>query len=792
MSTEREVVTSRFDAHRKYEVRESGKNSLNSEVLNPTSPTHVVLPPQFHQKIELWNNINDKQEAIGTLITAYTGYILNPTESIGFDLACRPEEVPKWKQNLYADYTKTCNAVIADIYAGVNLKSVQSVQLQSDGRLVLFTPQWNKELNILDLWNRSIPGASEKDNQKWPLYLPESEHLSEIRRMQARVRQETRVAQEQVQENLESESFMGWIVQFFYESTPAQVVHTATPGVVLWGLATSVAWNTGKSIVKLLKKITFRGQDGKIYLIDPVRYPIQGTKDWMKKNFLQVLERFDLQYDPRWRNFYNPEGYTFSKVKDMMGKLTYEEYKKIAWKNAVSEKEWKQAKEKMNAWNISEVYASLTKEKTFSDQLRHFLKENTLELVFYPLAFEHFRRNQTDVNLIRGISGWTAAIAGVKMGKKAPGWGVVKFVVWALAWAGMMMYSDKKLTASVNKWRYFFGKDAWEYSWHERSRTWQVLSSLWLNEAWDLINKYSLPGGKEEPVDINILPRIDMAGLPKVPIIQSSISIGMNPWEWIRDSAVRDIDDWNNKVPKYTEKLARDTLELARAFIQKDPPFSRGDGEEKFKEKFNRLIFSWGSLYFSEAREQILGVVLAELWNWSGWRSEWIILDIIRSRASDFYINTENLNKRKEKLVEKKQKITEKTKLLVDAIKSPITTQDFTKQYAPEKLKNPISPETQKVFVNELFDKMLQGKEIVTPSRWEKTELLWTTSKKLVLSDDIIIFQSLLRNEITVPWCNTSVCSTFATLLDEMVEYTEESHFIQQVLSGNKKWYTSK
>lgn len=792
MSTEREVLTSRFDAHRKYDIIESGKNPLNSEVLNPTNPTHVVLPPQFHQKIELWNNIKEKQEAIGTLITAYTGYILNPTESIGFDLSCRPEEVPKWKQKLYADYTKTCNTVLSDLYVWVSLKSVQSVQLQPDGKLILFTSQWKKEFDILGLWNRSIPGASEKDVQKWLLYLSTSEHLSEIRRMQARVHQETRVAQEQVQENLETESFMGWVVQFFYESTPVQAVHTATPIAVVWWLAGSTIYHGGKSATKLLKKITFRGQDGKVYLIEPIRYPIQGTKDWMRKNFLQVLERFNLQYDPRWRNFYNPEGYTFSKVRDMMGKLTYEEYRKIAWANAVPEKEWKQAKDKINAWNISEVYNSLTKGKTFSEQMKHFLKENTLEFVFYPLAFEHFRRNQTDVNLIRGISGWTAAIAGIKIGKKMPGWGVVKFVAWALAWAGMMMYSDKVLTASVNKWAYFFGKDAWEYTWHERSRIWQALSSLWLNEAWDLLNKYSFPGGNEEPVDINMLPRVDLLRLPKVAIIQSSISIGMNPWEWIRDSAVRDIDDWNNKVPKYTEKVAWDTLGLVRAFIQKQPPFSRGDGEDKFKEKFNSLIFSWESLYFSEAREQILGVVLAELGNWSGWRSEWIILDIIRSRASDFYVNTENLNKRKEKLEGRKQKIQEKTNMLTALLSTPIVEQNFSTQYAPKKLDKAISPDTQKVFIANIFQKMTRGQEIVTPSQWKESEALWTKSKKLILSEDVIIFQSILQNNTIMVWSNVTVAQFFATLLDEISAYTEELHFIDEIMKWNKKWYIRK
>jgi hypothetical protein len=55
--------------------------------------------------------------------------------------------------------------------------------------------------DVTIVWNRTI-----KNN--YPLYLPQSEHLSEIQRMQARVRQETRVAQEQVREKLESDSFM--------------------------------------------------------------------------------------------------------------------------------------------------------------------------------------------------------------------------------------------------------------------------------------------------------------------------------------------------------------------------------------------------------------------------------------------------------------------------------------------------------------------------------------------------------------------------------------------------------
>jgi len=47
-------------------------------------------------------------------------------------------------------------------------------------------------------------------------------------------------------------------------------------------------------------------------------------------------------------------------------------------------------------------------------------------------------------------------------------------------------------------------------------------------------------------------------------------------------------------------------------------------------------------------------------------------LDIIRSRASDFYINPENLNKRKQKLESRKQKIQEKVIILAQNIKKTI------------------------------------------------------------------------------------------------------------------------
>lgn len=794
MSTEREVVTSRFDAHRKHEIRENGKNPLNSEVLDPSHPTHVVLPPQFHQRIELWNNINEKQEAIGTLITAYTWYILNPTESIGFDLSCKPEEVPKWKQKLYADYTKTCNAVLSDVYAGVNLKSVQSVQLQSDGKFILFTSRWKKELNILDLWNRSIPGASEKDVQKWPLYLPESEHLSEIRRMQARVKQDTRTAQEQVQENLESESFMWGIVQFFYESTPEQVTYAVTPYVAVWWLAWSAVYHGSRNTVRVLKSITFRGPDGKIHPIEVASHSIQWTKEWMRKNLLQILEKFDLQYDPKVRWFYNPQIYTFEKVQWMLKMMTYERYKKMIWENAVSENEWNRMKKNLMEADITDFYKWLTRGQRITDALQTFLKNNALELVFYPLAFEHFRRNQTDVNLIRGISWWTAAIAGIKIGRKAPGGAIVKFVAWAIAWAGMMMYSDKKLTASVNKWEYFFSKDSWEYIWHEKSRIGHAISSLWLNEAWDIINNHVLPGGREDPIDINMLPRIDMLRFPKVSILQSSISVGMNPWDWIRDSAIRDISSWNEKLPKYTEKLIKDILELVWAFIRKDPPFSRWDTQEKFKEKFNSLIFPGEGQYYSEAREQILGVVLAEMGSWTGGQSEAIITDIIRSKSTDFYINSENLMKRKEKLVERKQQIDEKTKILIGNIKKPITTQSFSTQYAPKNLPKPISVEEQSKYITGIFDRMTHWQEIVTPSRWEKTEALWTPSKRLILSEDVIVFQSILEDSSKLEWGwgVFTIAEFFATLLDDMAEYTQESMFIDQVLKWNNKGYVWK
>lgn len=92
-----------------------------------------------------------------------------------------------------------------------------------------FTDNSDEKPTIRDvstIWNQVV-----KNNI--PLYLPTSEHLSEIQRMQARARQEARVAQEQLQENLETEVFMGGIVQFFYESTPAQVAHTTIPMVAL-------------------------------------------------------------------------------------------------------------------------------------------------------------------------------------------------------------------------------------------------------------------------------------------------------------------------------------------------------------------------------------------------------------------------------------------------------------------------------------------------------------------------------------------------------------------------------
>ena len=47
-------------------------------------------------------------------------------------------------------------------------------------------------------------------------------------------------------------------------------------------------------------------------------------------------------------------------------------------------------------------------------------------------------------------------------------------------------------------------------------------------------------------------------------------------------------------------------------------------------------------------------------------------MDIIRSRATDFSINPENIGKRKEKLEEKRKKIDEKVKTLIQNIKNPI------------------------------------------------------------------------------------------------------------------------
>ena len=76
--------------------------------------------------------------------------------------------------------------------------------------------------DIKTLWNNTI-----KNN--YPLYLPISEDLSEIRRMQSRVMQETRSRKDQIRENIDSESFMGGIVEFVYESTPTQMLHTAVP-----------------------------------------------------------------------------------------------------------------------------------------------------------------------------------------------------------------------------------------------------------------------------------------------------------------------------------------------------------------------------------------------------------------------------------------------------------------------------------------------------------------------------------------------------------------------------------
>ena len=796
------------------------RDSLDVERLIPGNKKSLTLPPDevFIPLNERDISLAERRKHIGMKITQFTSYLLSPTTGLKLDGVCRPD-APKAEKELFDAYAKTCDSVVGKILEWVNLKNLKEFWLSEDGKLTMyFTDNPDEKPTIRDIsviWNWVI-----KDN--FPLYLPASEYLSELRRISSRMQDESRRSQEQLKENLESESFMWGIVEFFYESTPAQAVHTLTPAAILWGIGVNTLWHAGKNTIKIIKKITFRDSAWNIHLIDSIAHPIQWSKDWMRKNFLQILEKFDLHYDPKWRWFYNPEWYTLSKVKDMVWKMTYEEYKKIAWENAVSEKEWKNAKERMSAWNVSDLYASLTKEKTFSDKVKIFLKSNSLELVFYPLAFEHFRRNQTDLNIIRWISGFTAAIAWVKIGKKLPGWMVPKFVFWALAWAGMMIYSDSQMTASVNKWKYFFGKDAGEYTGHEKTLRWQIASSLGLNEMWDLINKYSFPGWREEPVDINILPRVDILRLPKVPLVQSSISVWMNPWDWIRDSAVRDIDDWNEKVPKYTEKLVRDTLELTRAFIKKDIPFSRWSGVWEFKEKFNSLVFSGEGSFFASAREQILEVVLAELGAWTWWKSEWVIMDIIRSRATDFSINPENIGKRKEKLEEKRKKIDEKVKTLIQNIKNPIqkvspiqpnkqtwTVSDYlsgvkdrfsrstigsvfdnnTSVISPV---NTITIDTQKGLVASIFERMIKWSEIVSPSTWKGSSKYWWGPQIQIISEDIIIFQSLLENNTKVEWTNMTIASFFATLLDEMAEYTQEHHFLTEIWRGNKKWYNWK
>ncbi len=811
MSTENEVITSRFDSHRKYEEKISWKNSLNADILSPNNSTHVVIPQQFLQKIDFEHDEMQIKDGIWTLITAYTGYILSPLDSISFDLTCKPDIVPEWKEKLYTDYTKTCNAVLKGIYSEINLRLVRSIQLKQDGKLSLFlTSGSKKEVDLIGLWNKSIPWAIVKDIQKTPLYLPQSEHLSEIRRMQGRVKAEIRQSQEQIKENIDSDVFMWWAVQFVY---------VALPVAALGWLATDMWLHS----LKTLKKIVFTDQNGVKRVIDEIKHPIQGTKDWMRKNFLQTLEMFDLQYDPVKKGFYNPSVYTLEKVQDMMKMMSYERYQKLAGKDAVSEIEWNRIKQKLTEADITDFYKSLTRGQNIWERVKTFLKANVLEIVFYPLAFEHFRRHQSDNNLIRWAVNWWAAIAGIKLAKHIPGSSVTKFVAGAVIGLWLMMVSESQLKDSVKKWQYFFAEDAGGYTWYKKWKVATGLSSLWINEAWDTLNKYT--GNWDNPGDIGI-PRIDLIRFPWMPILQWSISIGTDPWEWIRDSATRDTDSWNEKIPKYSENLVKNTLDLIHDFHAWKPPFSKWDGIEKFKERYNSLIFVWSGKYLEHSRNFILGVIAAELESWSGWRSESIIIDAIKSRCSDMYISKDSLDNKKNKLEEKKKSIEWYKNILLSSLKE-IKEQSFATQYAsndsqinqnkqgewfkerllkahpnqllnkmtgevnPVTLEKPISVESQKSYIQSIFDRMLSWKEIVTPSRWEKTEVLGLSSKKLILSEEVIIFQTLLSNNtlIQFEWKSIKVSELFALMLDDMAEYSEQYNFLTRVKSGNKKWY---
>ncbi len=760
-------------------------DSLDTGRLKPGNKKSLTLPPDevFTPLDARGVSVEKRKDQIGMKITQFTSYLLAPSTGLKLDGVCRPE-APKVEKELFDAYAKICDSVMGEILRGIDIKNLKEFWLAEDGKLTMyFTDNSDEKPTIRDvstIWNQVV-----KNNI--PLYLPTSEHLSEIQRMQARARQEARVAQEQLQENLETEVFMGGIVQFFYESTPAQVAHTTIPMVALGWLAYGV-W---RGTTRALKKIAFRDSNWKIQVIDTIKHPIQWSKDWMKKNFLQVLERFDFNYDPKTRWFYNPEIYSFGKVQDMMKTMSYDRYKKLVWNNAVSETEWNRIKKELSEADITSFYKWLTRGQKIDDTIKIFLKNNLLEAVFYPVAFEYFRRNQTDTNFIRGISGWSAAIAGVKIGKRAPGGWIVKFVAGALAWAGMMMYSDSELTSSVNKWRYFFSKDAGEYTWHQKSKLGHALSTFGLNEAWDVINRYVLPWWDKLPIDINMLPRVDLLRLPKVPIIQSSISIGMNPWEWLRDSAVRDVDDWNKMVPDYTEKLIRDSLELVRAFQKKDMPFYKWDWVAVLRTKLEDLVFSGSGYFFSDDKEIMIDTIIAESSSWNGGKSEAVIIDVLRSRGSDLLINPENLKKRKDKLEEKKNAIVQRTWVLMTHIQTPITKQTFAFQLAQENFERPISIEAQKIFIGRLFDRMISWVEIAAPSKWVESNLLWTRSRKLILSEDIIILQTLLNADRKIGWdlSTFNMSQYFAKLLDDMSEYTQEFHFIDQVLSWNKKWY---
>lgn len=647
-----------------------------------------------------------------------------------------------------------------------DVQKIKTIQINSNSILSLnYGSGKAVKINIVDVWNNSI------------LPKPSTEAIQ----------QNTQKGIDALGKSMEHESYLRWAVIIDY-----------LPGTVAAGMVVHSLYWTGKKWVEFIVK-SVRIQNAATGKIETITFPeaYRGTKDAIRGSIDKILEKWGYRFAPDKWGYFHPIERAFGETREVIRNMSYEEYVRNRPENKVNREEF----ERMKSAIVTHIDAKPPAMKwvTFLENTMKFLGKHAWEIIFFPIFFHNFSKYQNIVTVTQGLSDATVFISASKKAKNIPAPASIKWAVPLLAWGMAVVWMHmwvEALDGTKKKWQYLFDNGFGSIYTKGKSYTWHLIGNLGvlnIAEYTDVVNKASKKlseivwGDKDARIDVGIprvelpIPLIDgyLGTIPEITMFQSNISLGTNPWDWLRGAMWRDTDDWNDQVLSYSVRLKRATGDLLGKYARNESMFATQSQYDKFGSKewilkahlLDILNAGWDGEAFTAEKIALIEAIASEAKRWGTKDSISMINAMIDQKTSMMYIDDFFLSKRWEWLMLRKDSI----RWLVWQITD--------------------NPAHQK-YIQSLLGRMLSERPLMAEWRWEeyRAPLTGEKLKRWIPSEENKLYQSLLndKTKVTVNFSGDirtiERWQAFAQFLDTILEYKREWEFLAELKKWNKKW----